>query len=96
MTVFRTRPRRAAVALFALVGCFVGAGALTESADAQCIRAKVWIYKAHEGRDYKYDDCDPETPWETHTTVTFVSEVDEPLPPGTPSGGGFEIWLTDV
>lgn len=95
MTLFRTRPRRAAVALFAMAGALLGIGGAVTPAKADpdegpCLRISVWTYESQEGRSYQVDrKC--VTAWEEEA-YTPVGVEDDTLPPGTPSGAGAEVW----
>ena len=92
MTLFSTRPRRAAVALFALAASFGGLNAVVSSANAEepCTRARVWTY-SNEGRTDRWNDCVGPAPWEPNTQITVVVEQ-HVGPDNTPVGGGFEVW----
>lgn len=100
MTLFRTRPRRAVVALFASAGILLGLGGAVGAADAhpedgKCVSYSVWVYWSDQGREYKKGprEClTPNTPF--HTTFYLAPHHDgNTTPTGTPGGGGAEIGI---
>lgn len=97
MKLFSIRPRRAAVALFAFGGVVAGVGGAMVPAQADqstCTSATVWIYKNRQGREYKVGPEHCLHSRERDMKIGFSRETDtEHLPPGTPSGAGFYVWI---
>lgn len=89
---FRARPRLAAAAVLSLTGGLLAAAA--PPAQADCVKASVWLYRSQEGRDYKYgpESCvGPDTGRENgHQFGAGTGSNDDP--PGTINGAGFRIW----
>jgi hypothetical protein len=99
MTLFRIRPRRAAVALFASAGILLGLGGAVGAADAheadgKCVAVSAWIYWSHSHRDYKVGpkQCVKRTEYHDDFYVPAGSDGNE-TPAGWPGGGGVEVWI---
>jgi hypothetical protein len=96
MKLFRTRPRRLAVALFALGGSLLGVGGAMVPAQANhpdCFELFVWLNWSHDGHnpDYVYeDDCVTEVPMHLGAHPGSNVDLDNDVPPGMLSGAGFE------
>lgn len=99
MTLFRCRPRRAAVALFAFGGLAAGVGGAVVPAQAthpDCFELSVWLNWSHDGLnpDYLYeDDCVTEAPVHFGVHPGHNTDLDNEVPPNMPSGAGFETSL---
>jgi hypothetical protein len=98
MKLFRTRPRRLAVALFAFGGSLLGAGgamvpATAHPEDGKCIAAKAWIYWSDQGRQTVLPyTCVDRTETHTDMYVPVIAESNTP-PTGMPGGAGVELWV---
>jgi hypothetical protein len=99
MKLLRTRPRRLAVALFALGGTVVGVGgavvpAQAHEEDGKCLAVSVWLYWSEQGRDYKVgpQECVRQTEMHTDFHLGVPVQSDEP-PDGMLGGGGAEAWI---
>lgn len=104
MKAFRTRPRRAAVALFALGGVLIGVGGAVVPADAtptetwECSKFSVWTYKSGGNqpsrgeKTYHYrEQCLVRTPLGNDMMIPLGVKSDVP-PEGMPGGAGVEVW----
>ncbi|HEX2039238.1 MAG TPA: hypothetical protein VHF47_05835 [Acidimicrobiales bacterium] len=101
MKLFRTRPRRAAVAIFALGGAVVGVGgamvpaqATHDSAPPRCNRVSVWTYKSQQGKEYVVEEqCIGPALFPDRMNAP-VGHEDDTQPKGTTTGAGVKVWLT--
>jgi hypothetical protein len=98
MSMLGTRPRRAAVALFALGGSLLGIAGAVAPAEAACPKASIWIYHSRQGeagREYIWNKrcVIPDQGWsEDGHWGPFTAENDM-LPEGWRSGVGVEVWM---
>jgi hypothetical protein len=99
MNLFLSRPRRLAVALFALGGAVAGIGGLpaqAHEADGKCIAVKAWIYWSEDGRQTVVPyTCVKRTDMHTDAYIPVIKESNTP-PEGMPGGGGVELWVPTV
>lgn len=94
---FRTRSRLVVAAALSLAGV-VPAIWSAPPAQAACLRASVWIYENKQGPEYVWGPEECVVGDATWAPVYHDWAGDganhELLPPGTPTGGGVEVWIT--
>lgn len=99
MKLLRTRPRRLAVALFALGGTVIGVGGAVmpakadENAPPRCSRVSVWTYRSQQGEDYAVDQQCVTPAWWPDGLSVPVGYLDDTQPPGTTTGAGVKVWV---
>ena len=104
MKLFLSRPRRLAVALFALGGALAGIGGAmapgqaTPTDDWECMKVSVWTYKSGGGNPsrgektyHREEQCVAPTPVGNDIMVPVGAKSDIP-PEGMPGGAGVEVW----
>ena len=94
----RTRSRLAAATVLTLAGGLLAAAA--PPAHAGCPLASVWLYENQQGRHYYWGSPGggqciyPDSSWHDKADDTEELHTDTTLlPPGTPTGAGFTVWV---